>query len=169
MSQSRVAVLLGRQWMRPLLLGAVALVMLGAVGLKGLRRVGTGRGVAAVSLPALSEIASRASEAEYADAYRAPLSRLPSLASVERLAFQRGRKVVSTPTEVVYEGGAPGLRFLVSYYVTGANGGEPGVVVSTVVFYESWIGALYFASVKQVHKHGLPFIVSQMAGRLEEL
>ncbi len=153
--------LLCRNWARVLGVTLLALPAIGFVVLEVLRLIGFHRGVESVSLPEGSEIGARAREADYVDAYRAPIPVPVSLDLIEQFAFQRGLEVASTRNELVFAGGAPGLRFLVSYYLT-----EPGpdqtVTVSTAVFYESALGALYFAPVQQIHKRGVPFIISHV-------
>ena len=150
-----------RKWVRMIGVTLLALLTIGFVTMEVLRLIGSHRGVKSVSLPAGSEVEARSHDADYVDAYSSPTRAPVSLGLIDRFAFQRGSEVISTPNEVVFESGAPGLRFLVSYYLT-----EPGpdqtVTVSTAVFYESALGALYFAPVKQVHKRGVPFIVSQL-------
>ena len=152
---------LRRKWIR--LLAAVVLVLIVAVFvvLEALRLISVQRGVESVSLPAGSEVEARANGADYVDAYRANIPDPLSLDQIERFAFQRGTMVISTLNEIVYESGAPGLRFLVSYYLTDP-GPEQSVTVSTVVFYESVLGAIYFSPVKQIHRRCVPFIVSRL-------
>lgn len=57
------------------------------------------------------------------------------------------------------EGGAPGLRFLVSYHLE--RGSPSHVTFSTAVFYESAVGRVYFFFVRPVHRRIVPFMVSQ--------
>ena len=142
--------------------GFAALAMLGFVVLESMRIVGHRRGVESVAMPVGSRIEALSSDPDYWDSYRAPVAPAVTLDSIERFVFQRGTEVARTPNEVVFEGRAPGLRFLISYYLT-----DPGpaqtLTVSTLVEYESWLGALYFTPVKQVHMRGVPFIVSRVA------
>ena len=139
-----------------------ALAILGFVVLESMRAVGFRRGVETVALPVGSRIEALSSDPDYWDSYRVPVAPPVALDSIERFVFQGGTEVARTPNELVFEGRAPGLRFLISYYLT-----DPGpaqtLTVSTLVEYESWLGALYFAPVEQVHKRGVPFIVSRVA------
>ncbi len=117
--------------------------------------------VGAVALPPGSEIERRSSGADYVDAYRASVAGPIPLEVIERLSFQRGTEVAASSNEVVFESTAPGLHSLVSYYLTDPDQSQT-VTVGTAVFYESFLGWLYFTPVKQVHKRGLPFAVSKM-------
>jgi len=161
----RVQRLLGRRWVRLLaVLGLVGLG-LGFAVLESLRFAGSRRGVESVGLPQGSAIAMLSSGADYMDAYRSPLASHVSIETIDRFAFQRGEVVAASPNEVVFQSQAPGLRFLVSYHLTDIEDHQ-SVTVSTAVFYESLLGLIYFTPVKQVHKRGVPFVVSQMVGNL---
>jgi len=150
-----------RRWIRVLaaILGAILIVGFGA--LEALRFVASRRGVDSVPLPRGSAVEAMSGSADYVDAYRSRVPTPVPLDGIDRFVFQGGARVASSANEVVFESGAPGLRFLVSYYLTDP-GPEQSVTVSTVVFYESVVGAIYFAPVKQVHKRGVPFIVSRL-------
>ena len=156
-----------RKWLRRLSLALLALIVIGFVGLESLRWIGHRRGIELVPLPANSEIRARSVGADYVDAYRAPLRDSVSIDVIDRLAFQRGDEVAADENELVFTAGAPGLRFLVSYYLV-AEEPDRSVTVSTAVFYESFLGRLYFTPVKQVHRRGLPFIVSAMVAEASE-
>jgi hypothetical protein len=150
--------LLRRRWPRVLGATALACLVIGFGALETFRFIASRRGVESVALPRGSEAEARSASADYVDAYRARLSTPVPLASIERFVFQGGARVASTSNEVVFESGAPGLRLLISYYLTDPSP-EQSVTVSTVVFYESVVGAIYFTPVQQVHKRGVPFIV----------
>ena len=149
-----------RRWVRR---GAVAasLLLIVSIGvLETLRFVAYRRGVSAVDLPVGSEIRQRAAAADYTDAYSALVE---GELNLDGVTFGLGREVVRTSYEVVYEGGAPGLRYLASYHL------EPGppqrFTLSTVVFYESVIGPVYFFPVRFVHRRGVPFMLSRMLSK----
>lgn len=150
-----------RKWIRrfTVALGTVGALLI--LALLVMRMVAARWGVQEVVLPAGSEIEARAGGADYTDAYSYPLEREYTIEQIESLAFQKGREVARTVSERVYEGGAPGLRFLVSYHLKGAPPSQV-VTLSTVVFYESWVGSLYFTPVKLVHRQGVPFMTAQM-------
>jgi hypothetical protein len=158
---SRPRKLLRRGWVRVFPLLVLAGLVLGFAGLESLRFLAWRGGVESVALPPGSEIERLSSSADYVDAYRAPVAGPIPLEVIERLAFQRGTEVAASPNEVVFESTAPGLRFLVSYYLTDPDQSQT-VTVGTAVFYESFLGWLYFTPVKQVHKRGVPFAVSRM-------
>ena len=135
--------------------------MLGGFGtLEVLRRVAYHRGTASVELPAGSEIRAKAEGADYTDAYRTPL---PEAASIESFEFGLGREIARTEQEVVWEGAAPGLRYLASFHLS--TGSPPELTLSTVVFYESAIGRAYFFFVRPVHRRGVPFMLSRLGRR----
>ena len=57
---------------------------------------------------------------------------MPTGSEIERLAFQRGTEVAASPNEVLFESTAPGLRCLVSYYLTDPDQSKT-VTVGTAV------------------------------------
>lgn len=149
-----------RRWSKRVVLVTLVIVLVGMVALETLRLVASRRGVSAAELPADSEILRRAVGANYTDAYSAVIGPEVMLDSVE---FGGGREVSRTPHEVVWQGTAPGLRFLASYHI------DPGpprrFTLSTAVFYESTMGLIYFLPVQFVHRRGVPFMVSEMLRR----
>lgn len=150
----------GRRWIKRLLVAAGVLLVAGIAALETARVVAHRRGVASVDLPQGSEIRRRSAGADYTDAYQVTL---PADSDLDQAAFGQGTEVFRDRTEVVWEGRAPGLRFLASYRL------EPGpprrFTLSTAVFYESAIGAVYFFPTRYVHRRGVPYMVSRMAGR----
>lgn len=153
-----------KRWVKRLLatcLGVAAL-LLGFVFLLGV--VANARGVRSVAVPSPSLIAPRATGMDYVDAYRVAVSsgRLRNLDDVVAAAFQKGDEVGWSTTEVVYTGCAPGLVFDVAYQLDHEND-KPVLTMTTVVRYKSWVGRIYFAAVRPIHRRLVPFMVSRMA------
>lgn len=146
-----------RSWRRRGAILLALLIVAGIASLEALRVVAARRGVSEIELPPESVIAARADGANYIDAYRAPTH--PD-ATLDAATFTMGREVARTESEIVWEGGAPGLRFLASYYLE--EDAPRHFTLSTVVFYESWLGHVYFFFVKPVHRRLVPFMVSTM-------
>ncbi len=149
-----------RRWIKRGILAALVIVVVGVGVLETLRLVAARRGVAAVEPPPTSEIRRLAVDAAYTDAYSGIIR---ADVALEAIAFGAGREVTRTSNEVVWQGTAPGLRFLASYHI------DPGpprrFTLSTAVFYESLIGRIYFLPVRFVHRRGVPFMVSHMLRR----
>lgn len=123
------------------------------------------RGVEAAPIPQGSLIETVASDADYAGAYRVPVSSLdfPSVDVLEAVAFEQGDGIVGqSPTEIVYRGRAPGLLYHVSYLLND-RAEQRWVTVSTAVHYETTVGKLYFAGVRLVHWGLTPWVLSQWA------
>ena len=146
-----------RRWARRGAILALLLSLVGFGSLEAVRFVAHRRGTSAVDLPAASEIRTRADGADYTDAYRAPLE---DNVTLDALSFGGGPPVVRTDREALWEGRAPGLRFIVSYHLE--TDGPRFVTLSTAVFYESTVGRLYFFFVRPVHRRGVPFMVSRI-------
>lgn len=155
-----------KTWFKRFALVAAALLVLAFLALEILRVVGTRSGVESVVLPAGSEIAARSDSSDYSDAYRILIPKSVSLQDwIAHISQGRGEglevsEVVRAQNEVVYEGRAPGLRFLLSYFLS-PGPSSTHLTISTSVFYESLLGAIYFTPVKQVHRRGLPFVLSR--------
>ena len=148
-------------WLKRLAILGTILVVLGFGVLETIRFVAKRRGVESVQLPPGSEILTLSVGADYTDAYRCPLHR-PGLTLDHVLPPQAEGEIARTQNEVVYEGEAPGLRYLASYFLDPAEDAKC-VTLSTVVFYKSPLGLLYFTPVKQVHRRLVPFAVSHWA------
>ena len=93
--------------------------------------------------------------ADYTDAYRVPVA---DETTIETFSFGAGTEIERTANEVVWEGRAPGLRFLAAYHLD--SDGPAILTLSTAVFYESWIGRAYFVPVGFVHRRIIPFGLS---------
>ena len=155
-----------KTWLRRLLILGFVLTAVVLVLLEALRWTAAERGVVEVPLPAGSEIAARSKGADYADAYRAPLGR-PGVtgAAIGAVGFRQGREIARTANEVVFEGSAPGLRFLASYFLErGPTAGH--VTLSTSVFYHSVLGRIYFTPVRIGHRRLVPFATYRIAEHL---
>jgi len=129
--------------------------------------VARSRGVEAVPIPQSSLIESVAADADYAGAYRVPVSPLdfPSVEIFKAVAFEKGDGVVGqSPTEIVYRGRAAGLQYHVSYYLNDRDD-RRWVTMSTAVHYESTVGKLYFGAVRLVHWGVTPWVLSRWAVR----
>ena len=123
------------------------------------------RGVEAAPIPRGSLIATLATDADYAGAYRVPVSSIdfPSVEMLEAVAFEQGEGIVGqSPNEAVYRGHAPGLQYHVSYLLSD-RAEQRWVTVSTAVHYETAVGKLYFAGVRLVHWGLTPWVLSQWA------
>ena len=151
-----------KTWVRRLVVAGALLGLVGLVALEGMRYSASRRGVETVALPLGSEVARLAASADYTDAYRVALARPEATAEdVLGLRFDQGGEIVRTENEIVYEGTAPGLRFLASYFFEpGPTGGF--VTLSTAVFYKSALGRLYFTPVGFGHRRLVPFAVSRI-------
>ena len=158
-----------KRWLRRLVLASIVLTATILGILEALRWTATRQGVVSVPLPEGSEIAKRALESDYADAYRIPLDR-PDISgdTIASLTFQPGREIARTDNEVVFAGGAPGLRFLASY-VLEPDEDAVQLTMSTAVFYESALGRLYFLPVGIGHRRLVPFALSRMAQDLDSV
>lgn len=125
------------------------------------------RGVEAAPIPSGSLIESVAADADYAGAYRVPVSALdfPSVEIFDAVAFERGDGVVGqSPTEIVYRGRAAGLQYHVSYHLSDRDE-QRWVTMSTAVHYESTVGKVYFGAVRLVHWGVTPWALSRWAVR----
>ena len=152
-------------WIRRVAVAAAVLLLFGFLALETLRFLGTRAGVETVALPDGSEIQSRSFGNDYADAYRIPLPvRYVSLRELSG-ASESDREVFRGENEVIFEGGAPGLRYLLSYHVSPGEESSH-LTVSTVVFYETFVGPIYFTPVQLGHRRILPFFVSRLARSL---
>lgn len=127
-------------WLKRLAVAGAILVVVAFLVLEALRLAGMRAGVDSVALPVGSEIASRAGGNDYADAYRVPIPAPPLSLKDVALPSSGGQEIFRGPNEVIHEGRAPGLRYLLSYLLS------PGptatqLTVSTAVFYESPLGS----------------------------
>ena len=151
-----------RRWIKRLTVLAVALALLVLLGLEAMRFVAARHGVETVPLPEGSEIEARSAEADYADAYRSPLPDPEvSLESLAHRASPARLLVAEAADEVVYEGRAPGLRYLVSL-VLDRRGETVYLTLSTAVFYESPLGLAYFTTVKVGHRRLVPYALYRL-------
>ena len=161
-----------RTWLKRGGIVVAVLLLLGLLALETVRFIGTRAGVVEVALPHGSEIEALSRDSDYFDAYRVTVAEGPvSLTEVmEHLIGAPGPGVEGVDAgradnEVVVPGRAPGLRFFVSYHVESRRG-STDLTMSTVVVYDSWLGAVYFTPVKQVHRRLLPFLFSRLARRI---
>ncbi len=159
-------------WLKRVGIVGAVLLLLGLLALEAVRFIGTRAGVVEVALPHGSKIEALSRKSDYSDAYRATVAEGPvSLSEVmERLIGAPGPRLDGVDAgradnEVVVQGRAPGLRFFVSYHVE-SRLGSTDFTMSTVVVYDSWLGAVYFTPVKQGHRRLLPFLVSRLARRI---
>ncbi|MEM8861815.1 MAG: hypothetical protein AAGD96_26125 [Chloroflexota bacterium] len=103
-------------------------------------------------------------QADYVDAYRAPLrsSSLQDIDTVVYKAFQKGNEISRTGSEVIFQEGAPGLDFAVSYRLEPDD--EPRTLtMTTAVLFKGTKGKRYFRFVCPVHCTLTPFMISRMA------
>ncbi len=154
-----MAINLNHRWLKRIVIVAVILLLLGFGFLEALRWFAQRQGVSEVDLPAGSEIEKLAVAADYVDAYKVAVETEAIPESLMVASFGKARQVAKTGREVVTEGSAPGLRFLVSYH--SHLGSPPQVTFSTAVFYESIVGRVYFFFVRPVHRRIVPFMVCQ--------
>lgn len=154
------------KWLKRLVVAGFVLALIGLGVLEVLRYQAERRGVVPVRLPSGTTMADLSRGADYTDAYRVPLRR-PGVTPEAVLAAAQplGRQVARVGHEAVYEGGAPGLRFVAGYlYEPGPDGGH--LVLSTAVFYKSMLGRLYFMPVGVAHRRLVPFALSRMPEHL---
>ncbi len=153
-----------KRWGGRFLVAGLAIAVLSVALLLTLGAMGHSRGVRVVPPPVGSLIAARAQGATYVDAYRLSVSgdELRDLDDVIAAAFQKGREVARSETEVVYQDRAPGLVFDVSYQLA-PDGRRSALTMTTVVRYTSRVGRIYFALIRPIHRRGVPFMLSRMA------
>lgn len=146
-----------RRWLKRGLVAAVIVLLLGFGALETVRFVAFHRGASEVELPVGSEIRNLAEGADYTDAYQTPVA---PVSKIEDFVFGMGQVVFQSENEIVWEAEAPGLRFFASYHLSEDT--PPNITLSTVVFYESLVGHVYFFFVRPVHRRGVPFMVSEI-------
>ena len=151
--------LLKHRWIKFAIIVITALVVLGFLLLKILRSVAQNQGVTEVNLPSGSEIERLALHADYVDAYQVTVEKASIPESLFVASYGGNREVARTDQEIVTEGIAPGLSFLVSYH--SADGNPQYTIFSTAVFYESVLGRICFFFVRPVHGRIVPFMLSQ--------
>lgn len=154
---------MNHRWLKYTLGIIAVLFILGVCALEILHSIAENQGVTAVSLPSGSEIEKLASKADYVDAYKVMVKKAAVPDTLHVVSFGEVREVAKTGQEIVVEGSAPGLRFLVSYHSVPGN--PPHATFSTAVFYKSIIGRIYFFFVKPIHRRMVPFMVSQTIGK----
>ena len=106
-----------RLWLKRLTVVAAVLGLLGLLALEIGRWLGRRAGVEEVGLPAGSEILARSSGGDYADAYRLVLRDFAASLETARGVSSGDAAVFRDENEVIFEGRAPGLRFLLSYHL----------------------------------------------------
>ena len=154
-----------KSWLKRGVVLVGGLGLLAVLFLEGLRFSATRQGVSAVAIPSGSKIAELAATADYTDAYRIQVKESGLRGTdVRSLAFQQGREVARTDNEIVFEGRAPGLRFLAAYLLEPVQDGsqQSQLTMSTAVFYESGWGRLYFLPVGVGHRRLVPFALSRI-------
>ena len=127
--------------------------------------VARSRGVEAAPIPQGSLIETVAADADYAGAYRVPVSPLdfPTVEVFDAIAFEQGDGVVGQSSdEVVFRGRGPGMQYHVSYLLSDRND-QLWVTMSTAVHYESTLGKMSFAAVRLVHWGVTPWVLSRWA------
>ena len=127
--------------------------------------VARSRGVEATPIPQGSLIATVAADADYAGAYRVPVSPLdfPTVEVFDALAFEQGDGVVGqSPEEIVFRGQGPGMQYQVCYRMSDSDD-QLWVTMSTAVHYESTLGKMSFGAVRLVHWGVTPWVLSSWA------
>ena len=152
-----------KRWHRALLVAFTSVVLLVGIGAFSLQRIATARGVTEVKVPQNSIISTYLTPApDYVDSYTCPIQERAIRDINQFEAPANWVTVGRTDREFVCRGSAPGLEFWFSVLLDRPY--EPtSITVSTVVHYRSWLGGIYFAIVRPIHRAGVPFMVSQMA------
>jgi len=102
-------------------------------------------------------------QADYIDAYSSLLvgTNLQTIDKVAEKAFQKGKEIFRSKSEVVYQDGAPGLDFLVSYRLDSESSPKT-LTITTAVFYKEPKGRRYFRLISPIHRTLAPFMLSRM-------
>ena len=153
-----------RLWLRRLTVVALAAAAALWIGLELGRWRAVRRGVEAVAPPRPSLLAERASGADYVDAYRVAVAASVDLEAVESAAPFGGELMARSDEEILYAGSAPGLRFLLSLHLDREGGSR--LTLGTAVFYDSWVGRLYFVPVGVGHRRLVPIALERLAASL---
>ncbi len=152
-----------KRWHRVLLVAVSSVVLLVGIAVFSVNKIAKSRGVTEVKVPHKSIIASHMTPTpDYIDSYSCPIPE-GTIRDIGQFGPPGDWVMVgTTDRERVYRGRAPGLVFHFSILLDRTT--EPtSITVSTVVHYTSWVGRIYFAFVRPVHRAGVPFMVSQMA------
>ncbi len=152
-----------KRWHRVVLVTVASVVLVVGIGVFSVNQIARSRGVTEVEVPHDSIIASHLTPTpDYVDSYSCPILE-GAIRDIGQYAAPAGWVMVgATDRERVSRGRAPGLVFHFSILLERTT--EPAsITVSTVVHYESWVGRVYFAFVRPIHRAGVPFMVSQMA------
>ena len=151
-----------KRWRRKLLWTLAAIALTVIVAAITVRVVAHSRGVVEVSVPGDSLAAELLHPPpDYADAYRCPIPPDSIRNLADLVKSQGGIPSGRSDRELVYTGRAPGLVYHVSFLLDRPE--DPTTVtVSTVVHYESKVGAIYFFIVRPVHRAGIPLFVSEV-------
>jgi len=145
-----------------------ALIVIAIVGLIGVAVMGglaRSDGVENAEIPPDSYIFGYAGQADYADAYVAPMqfSAFGNIDAVAANAFERGdHEIHRSEREVTFEGTAPGVTYQISY-ILDLSASPATLTVCTAVHVENRRGRAYFTVVKPIHKMLLPYLVNRMS------
>ena len=152
-----------KRWRRVLLVALSSVVLVVGTGVFSVNQIAKSRGVTEVKVPHDSIIASHLTPTpDYIDSYSCPIPEGAIRDIGEYGPPEDWVMVGATDRERVYRGHAPGLVLHFSILLDRTT--EPTTVtVSTVLHYTSWVGTIYFAFVRPIHRAGVPFMVSQMA------
>jgi hypothetical protein len=156
--------------LRFIAIGSAVALVVGVVGLFIMAGVAAGHGVERVQIPVDSYIALVAAAADYADAYRAPMpyGGYRNIDEVIAKAFKKGREVYRGDEEVVYEGEARGVHYMVSYILDN-KGDPPTLTVATRIRYVTDQGRWYFRVERPIHRRLTPIMLDQMASSAANL
>lgn len=125
--------------------------------------VARSRGVQAVVVPPASLIESVAADADYAGAYRVPVSMrdYSSITTLRGPEFSHGMEISgSGPSEMVYRGRLPALQYHVGYSLDDVAG-QRYLTVTTAIHYRHWLGLLYGGGVRFVQWGLVPMAASR--------
>lgn len=149
---------------KTLVIGLIVLTIAGYIGLVVMAGVASSHGVRRVDLPPGSYAANIAEKADYADAYRAPMTYI-SFKSIEDVAanvFTSGKEVQRTSREVAISGSRGGARYDVSY-VLDKSSDPPTITVATAIRLPDQRARIYWFFAQRVHRYMVPFQIDRMA------
>ncbi len=130
-----------------------------------LRIIAINRGVEVVTIPTDSRTLVLSQGNDYVDAFRVETNSDDSvMALIREENMAGGRLIYQTDTEIIFKGNAPGLQYYASYHLS-TTSTVSHLTLSTVVFYENWLGKFYFSIVRIFHKRAVPFMVWSVFGK----
>lgn len=150
---------------KAIVVAAIVVVVTVIIGIFIMAGVAGTHDVVPIPVPSYSYISSYEHSADYVDCYRAPLeyNTYRNLDRViEGVPHKGEREVYRNEMEVVYEGHAVGLHYLLSYILDRST--DPATLsIATAVNITEKKGRYYWKVIRPIHRRLAPFLLDRMA------